>query len=129
MKKALALISSTLTYLSIAAPALAQNIGVAKPDQAKVENIGTLIAAAINIIIVIAGIIVFVMLVWGGISYMTSGGDKTKTEEARNRITYALIGLAIVAAAWALTIIINTFFGTGSGLTGTFTVPTDHLSP
>lgn len=123
MKKVLALASSTLTYLSITAPAFAQNIGVELPNQAKITDLGYLISTAINVVIIVAGIIVFVMLVWGGIAYMISGGDKTKTEEARNRITYALIGLAIVAAAWALTVVINTFFGTGAGVGNTFNIP------
>jgi len=47
----------------------------------------------------------------GGFQYLTSGGDKTKTEEARSRITNALIGLVIVTASWAVWKIVVYFFG------------------
>ena len=66
---------------------------------------------AIGIALILAGVMVFVYLVWGGIQWITSGGDKGKTEEARARITAALIGLAIVAAAWAVMQLVGYFFG------------------
>ena len=36
---------------------------------------------------------------------------KGKTQEARDRITAALVGLAVVASAWAIMLIISYFFG------------------
>ena len=91
--------------------AASETIGIPKPEQAKITDIGTLISSGVSIIIIIAGILVFAYLVWGGIQWITSGGDKTKTEEARNRITAALVGLAIVAASWAIIKLIGYFFG------------------
>ncbi len=72
---------------------------------------GALISTAITLILVLAGIIFFFMLVIGGVQWITSGGDKAKTEGARNQITAALIGLVIVFAAWAIASILGTFFG------------------
>lgn len=60
---------------------------------------------------VVAAIVFFFMLVLGGIKWIMSGGDKAKTEEARNQITSALIGLVIVFAAWAIISLVSTFFG------------------
>ena len=74
-------------------------------------SIGDIIAGLIMLILVIAAIVFFFMLLWGGIQYITSGGDKGKTEEARGRITAALIGLVIVFAAWAIAQLLETFFG------------------
>jgi hypothetical protein len=37
------------------------------------------------------------MIVWGGLRYITSGGDSNKLSSAKNTIIYALIGLIIVA--------------------------------
>jgi hypothetical protein len=59
----------------------------------------------------IAGIITFIFLVWGGIEWITGGGDKQKTESAKNRITQALVGLTIIACSWALYQLILFFFG------------------
>lgn len=58
-----------------------------------------------------AGILVLVLFVWGGLEWMTSGGDKGKTETARSRLTNAVIGVAIVAVSYAFWKIILTFFG------------------
>jgi TRAP-type C4-dicarboxylate transport system permease small subunit len=60
---------------------------------------------------IIAALIFFFMLVWGGIKYITAGGDKAQTEAARGQITAALIGLVIVFAAWAIVNLVSLFFG------------------
>jgi len=51
------------------------------------------------------------MLVWGGVRWIMSQGDKSNVENARNQITNALIGLAIIFAAWAIMKLIETLFG------------------
>lgn len=119
MKKQLNQIFASLVPVALAAPSL----GVPQPDQARITDIGLLVSSAIDIVIIISGILVFALLVMGGIQWMTSGGDKTKTEEARNRITAALVGLAIVAASWALTKLIAYFFGVGDVFEGNIDIP------
>ena len=74
-------------------------------------TISGLISAAIILILVIAALVFFFMLIFGGIKYITSGGDKAQTEAARGTITAALIGLVIVFSAWAIITLINAFFG------------------
>ena len=119
MKKIAALVP---TFLMFAPVALAQgDIVVPRPQGFRIENIGNLISAVISFTLIIAAILVFLYLVWGGIQWMTSGGDKAGVESARNRITAALLGLAIVAAAWAVIKIIETFFGVT--IVGTITIP------
>ncbi len=73
--------------------------------------IGHLVSNLVSASFIISGIAFFIYLVWGGIEYLTSGGDKGKTESARNRITAALIGLAIVASSYAVYMIVLEFFG------------------
>ena len=92
-------------------PVFAQDITVRKPSQVTFTNLGSLVGGAVGAAIVIALILAFLYLIMGGIQWITSGGDKAKTEEARNRITTALVGLAIVAAAWAIMRLVGFFFG------------------
>ena len=73
--------------------------------------IGNFISNMVDLGIMVAGFAVLVYLVWGGIEWITSAGDKTKTEVARNRISNAITGLAIVVISWALWKIILYFFG------------------
>lgn len=71
----------------------------------------SLISALVVLVLVIAGLVAFGFLVFGGIMWITSGGDKAKTESARNTITAALVGLLIVFAAWAIIQLVQAFFG------------------
>lgn len=86
-------------------------ISVTRPSQVKFENLGSLVGGAVGLIIIFALIIAFFFLIIGGIKWITSGGDKAQVEAARNQITNALIGLAIVAGAWAIMKLIGFFFG------------------
>lgn len=110
MKSILALATNLVPFAAVR-PAFAQNLSVPQPQGFEITDLGLLISNAIGVALIIAGILVFVFLVWGGIQWISSGGDKGKTEEARARITAALIGLAVVAAAWAVMLLVEYFFG------------------
>lgn len=71
------------------------------------EYVSRFVAAALTV----AGIAAFIYLIVGGLYWITSSGDKNKVEEARNKITNAIIGLAIVAASWAVFLLVDYFFG------------------
>ena len=94
---------------------LAETISLTPAPESGFENLGgitfpNIISAGIRLVVIVAAIIFFFVLVIGGIKWIASGGDKAKTEAARNQITAALIGLVIVFAAWAIVALINTFF-------------------
>lgn len=89
----------------------AQESIIIREPAAGVKDIGKFLSAGIQVAMIIAAILTFAFLVWGGIQWIMSGGDKTQTQAARDRITMALVGLAIVAAAWALMKVIGYFFG------------------
>lgn len=72
---------------------------------------GSFVSSAIQIILIVAAIVAVVFLIFGGIKWITSGGDKAQVESARNTVTAALIGLLIVFATWALIQLMNFFFG------------------
>lgn len=86
-------------------------ITVDKPQGFQISDIGTLVSGAIGAAFVIAGLLVFAYLVWGGIQWITAGGDKANLESARGRISNALVGLAIIAAAYAVILLVEFVFG------------------
>ena len=63
----------------------------------------------------VIGLIIFISIfffVYGGILYMTAGGDETKVELAKKLLTGALLGLIIALLAWAIVnVILTTIFG------------------
>jgi len=73
--------------------------------------IGHLVSNTVSAAFIISGIAFFLILVMGGVEYLTSGGDKAKVESAQKRISAALIGLAIVASSYAVYMIVLEFFG------------------
>lgn len=73
--------------------------------------IGSLISSLIGGFFIAAFILAFMYLLIGGVSWITSGGDKVKLEQARDKITNAIIGLIIVAAAWAVMTLVGQFLG------------------
>jgi hypothetical protein len=90
-------------------------------------DLGSFITRLISIALVIGVIATLLLLIYGGISWVTSAGDKSKLESARNIITNALIGLAILAAAWGIWLLAINFLGLGNleGLNiGSSTTPT-----
>jgi len=60
------------------------------------------VGGIITWVISIAGIIAFVFLIMGGFEYLTAGGDSDKASKGRTTITNAIIGLIIIAIAFAL---------------------------
>ena len=102
------------TMFITASVALAQSVDLKpKGDFSKLGDLKpeTLIPMLIKLLLILAALVFFFMLVLVGIKWILSGGDKGKTEEARNQITSALVGLVIVFSAWAIAGLINAFFG------------------
>jgi uncharacterized membrane protein len=62
-------------------------------------SLGTIAKDAVNILSLIVGIAAVIMVIVGGFRYVTSGGDSNSVSGAKNTIIYAVVGLAIVAAA------------------------------
>lgn len=76
-----------------------------------ISGINLLINNLVKMIFIIASVGLFIMFLYGGLRFILSQGDKAQTEAARNTITNAIIGFAIVALSFALVRIIETFFG------------------
>jgi hypothetical protein len=84
------------------------------PGTGYATDFGKMFSSILNVVMLMAAVLVFAYLIFGGIQWITSGGDKTKAEEARNKITAAIIGLIIVAASYAIINLIVNFLGFGS---------------
>lgn len=77
----------------------------------KIRNLADLIRIIVNMILIVAGILVFGFMLFGGIQYISSGGDKIQAQQARDKITYAIIGLIIIVAAYAISKVMEVVFG------------------
>lgn len=64
-------------------------------------NLGSLLTNSLNLIFMLVTFLAFIYLIWGAVSYIFAGGDKQQLGAARQRLTYALVGLFVVALAFA----------------------------
>ena len=62
----------------------------------------TLIGRIVNIILIVVGVLAVIYLIYGGIMYITAGGDAEKANKGRVAITNAIIGIVIIMLALAI---------------------------
>jgi cytochrome bd-type quinol oxidase subunit 2 len=62
-------------------------------------RINSMIKIIVNIFSAIVGVIAVIMIIYGGVKYITSGGESGNISSAKNTIVYAVIGLVVVALA------------------------------
>ena len=66
----------------------------------------------INLIIGIVGLLAVIFIIIGAFQFTTSAGDARKTQQAKNTITYAIIGLVIALLAYAIVnFVLSKIFG------------------
>lgn len=113
MKKLAKLGASAALLLASAGPVFAEGDAIFKWPTGKVPftNLGDLLANALFVLFFFAAVLSFLFIVIGGIQWITAGGDKIAAQSARDRITAAVVGLLIVVAAFAITLIITTVMG------------------
>ncbi|OGM60542.1 hypothetical protein A2892_00785 [Candidatus Woesebacteria bacterium RIFCSPLOWO2_01_FULL_39_10b] len=56
-------------------------------------------------------IILFIMIIIGGYKYLTSGGDPKSLESAKATLTYAIAGIILLATAYLILVLLETFTG------------------
>ena len=71
------------------------------------------VTAIINAVIGVLGLVCVVVMIIGGVNYMTSSGDAGKVKKAKDTILYGLIGLVVCVLAFALVnfVIVNILSG------------------
>jgi len=106
---------NTLESLAAAGSGYPDIINPALPEPLQAMGGGNFVARLISSLInifLIVGVVVFIfMFIYGAITWISSGGDKVAVEEARKRVIYAVIGVAILFTTWAIITLIQNFFG------------------
>lgn len=117
-------IFSPLIYLFIAPSfAFAQSIPVSPIPSGNfsglaslgASNFGKIVGNVVTIAFVLAALIALAFLIYGGVKWITSGGDKAAVEGARNTIVAAVIGLVVVFLSYFILNLILGFFNLNLG--------------
>jgi hypothetical protein len=127
------LIAVTLLFLPLLTPTLthAQDfgfewtgvcVGGEGNDVATIQGIECLMANVLSVFIALIGLAAFVMIVAAAFRYLLSGGNTKGTEQARNTVTFAIVGIVVALSAFIILNLLTAF--TGVDLTK-FVIPRD----
>ena len=75
------------------------------------KTIGDVITSLFGYLLPLAGILMFGMIIYGGLTLMLSGGDPEGVKEGTNKILFGVVGFIVVFAAYWIIKIIETVFG------------------
>ena len=78
--------------------ALLCNFYVADPSKG-LGSVTAFVVDIVNLIIDTAGILAFVIFLYGCFLYVTSFGEETKAETAKKTLLWSIIGLAVISLA------------------------------
>ncbi len=95
------------------APVSPQRVDINLPE-GFFRSFSELFNSLLQFVFVIAALLVFFYLILGAFRWITSGGDKGKTQAAQSTIVAAVVGIIILAASYAILIIILNFLGYSS---------------
>lgn len=77
--------------------------GCKNTDQGSEADFSNALQGILNGVISSLGLVAVIVIVIGGVMYMTSNGDAGKLQKAKNTILYAAIGLIICVLSFAIT--------------------------
>lgn len=70
-----------------------------------------IISAMLPFLFTFAGIILFIMILWGGFEMLTGAQDPKQQEAGKQRITAGIIGFLLIFSAYWLAQLLQTIFG------------------
>lgn len=105
---------------------LAQNVvvgdrviqGQLKLPGGKEVTLGNIINVVLPFVIMLCGILLFFIFVWGGYDFMLSRGEPGRIKAARAKITAGIIGFVLLVLSYFIVNLISYIFGIGGGLFG-----------
>ena len=72
----------------------------------KLSDLETVFTNLVQALLALAGITLFILILMGGLKYITSGGDPKAMEGAQKTITYAIGGLIVVLLSYMILVFI-----------------------
>lgn len=80
------------------------NQDISSQDKETFDQILEPVTKIYNLVKYSASVLAVIVLLSGGITYMTAGSDPAKREQAKNVITYVIIGLIVI---WVAPLMVN----------------------
>lgn len=81
------------------------------PAPAGLNQLQDIFQRLINLGVGFAFIALVIMLMWGGIKLLTSGGEQKALQSASGVFTWSLLGILFLVIAWLILLVIKSFTG------------------
>ena len=78
---------------------------------AGLDQFEAMVGNLVSVIVGLGFVATLVMLIMAGFKYLTSGGEPKAIQAAHQTVTWALLGIVFMAAAWLLLQLIQAFTG------------------
>lgn len=90
---------------------------VTDANKVATNGIQTFVGKIINAFLGLLGTVFLVLLVYGGYLWMTAGGNEEDVTKAKKLIAQAVLGLAVVMGAYAISYFVTSKLENATGLT------------
>lgn len=110
-------LSSLFLFSIFLAPALARDLGGLEEtaQTAGIDRPGAnptqAVTQIVQWVLSFVGVMFLILMIYGGFTWMTSGGNQESIKKAQKIVGSAVVGLIIVLSAYAITLYIGTTFG------------------
>lgn len=81
------------------------------PDKGLFVSGISAIQVFINLLFLTGTVLALAFIIYSGIQWVTSGGDKQKLQAARSRLTFTIIGLIVIALSFVIVQIVISLLG------------------
>lgn len=82
-----------------------------------------LLRNTITLFFTVGAIGFIIMILWGAVDWILSGGEKEKIATARKRITTAIIGLTLLSLTFVIMVVVGQILGISALQTGDIKIP------
>ena len=103
--------------IGLAAPSFLKEIGTVlgwdasvNPDVANAQTLSQIARNVLDFLLSIVGVLAIIMLVVGGIMYLTAAGDEDRIDTGKSIVKWSIIGIAVALAALVIVTQIAEFF-------------------
>ncbi len=107
IKKILASCSAFVSLLAIGINNVGAQVSVNITNPIATSDFSVLVSNFLKWILSVAGALTLLMLITGGVFYITSSGNEQKIETARKMITWTILGLMLILASYSIIVVLD----------------------
>ena len=113
-------VSTSIISLAAMAGGVEAGANAARGDDQPLNLFGNagIFTSITNVLLFVIGAVAVIMIIIGGLRYVTSGGNSASISAAKNTILYAIIGIIVALLAYAIIHFVINSFSAGAGVGG-----------